>query len=93
VPAVQRVIAEAFAQYETVLPPTIFEHYLDDLLAVAERMEHADVLVATTGDEPVGTVTFYADGGNLGMSWPAGWSVDVDDDLPAVIAYRRDVRL
>jgi predicted N-acetyltransferase YhbS len=75
VPAVRRIIAAAFAQYEAVLPPTVFEHYLEDLLAVGERMDHADVLLATTGDELVGTVTFYDDGGDLGMSWPAGWSV------------------
>jgi hypothetical protein len=75
VAAVQRIIAAAFAQYEAVLPPIVFEHYLEDLLAVGERMDHADVLVATTDDELVGTVTFYDDGGDLGMSWPAGCGV------------------
>jgi hypothetical protein len=48
---------------------------LDDLLDVAGRMAAADVLVAVADEEIAGTVTRYADGHGLGMSWPPGWSV------------------
>ena len=75
VPALQRVIAAAFGQYRTTLPPTLYDVYLDDLLDVAGRIEVADVLVAIADGEIVGTVTFYADGHGLGMAWPPGWSV------------------
>lgn len=71
----RRIIAAAFQQYDAVLPAAIFDEYLADLLDVRPRLDTADVLVAERDGEPVGTVTFYADGGGLGMSWPAGWSV------------------
>jgi GNAT superfamily N-acetyltransferase len=73
VPAVQRIIATAYDQYAPMMPASLFAAYLDDLLAVAPRMATADVLVAWAGDEPVGTVTSYADGATLGMGWPSGW--------------------
>ena len=75
VPAVQRIIAAAFRHYETVLTPDVFAAYLEDLLDVAGRIDTAEVLVARAGDDPIGTVTFSRDGGGLGMSRPAGWSV------------------
>jgi len=70
VPALQRVIAAAFGQYRATLPPDFFDVYLDDLLAVAGRIEAAEVLVAVARGEIVGSVTFYADGNGLGMGWP-----------------------
>ena len=73
--ALLRIIAAAFRQYGAVLPAAVFDEYLTDLLDVRPRLDAAEVLVAEHHGEAVGTVTFYADGGGLGMRWPPGWSV------------------
>jgi predicted N-acetyltransferase YhbS len=74
VPALHQIIRSAFQQYEAVVGPALLAHYLADLLDVTGRVEDADVLVAERDGAPVGTVTFYRDGGELDIGWPAGWS-------------------
>jgi predicted N-acetyltransferase YhbS len=75
VPALRRIIAAAFRQYDAVLPPALFDAYLEDLLAVEERLDEAEVLVAEVAGEPVGTVAYYPDGAATGLGWPSGWPI------------------
>jgi hypothetical protein len=71
-PILQRIIADAFRQYETIIPPHIYDAYIADLHDIAGRMETAEVLVARAGDELVGTVTFYGAGDPGGHGRPDG---------------------
>src|SRR5262245_51165122 len=71
----RRVIAAAYAEFESSLPPELFRAYLCDLLDLGARATGSVQLVADLGGEVVGAVTFYPDGGAAtGFGWPAGWA-------------------
>jgi predicted N-acetyltransferase YhbS len=74
-PALRRIIAAAFQQYDSALPPAIFDPYLADLLAVDERLQNSEVLVAEHDGHAVGTVSLYRNGNELELGWPPGSSV------------------
>jgi predicted N-acetyltransferase YhbS len=74
-PALRRIIAAAFQQYDRVLPPAIFEPYLADLLGVEERLQNSEVLVAEHDGHSVGTVSLYRNGADLELGWPPGSAV------------------
>jgi predicted N-acetyltransferase YhbS len=73
-PAVRRVLLGAYQEYAEALPPAVFGRYLTDILDVQGRTGAGRLLVATDGGRVVGTVTFYADAGQEGFGWPAGWA-------------------
>src|SRR5215211_313582 len=73
-PAVRRVLLGAYQEYAEVLAPAVFGRYLTDILDVQGRTGAGRQLVATDGGRVVGTVTFYADAGQEGFGWPAGWA-------------------
>jgi hypothetical protein len=45
-PAIREIIAAAYREYETVLPPGGFEIYLEDLLDLDGRAEVGSLIVA-----------------------------------------------
>jgi predicted N-acetyltransferase YhbS len=73
-PAVRRVLLAAYQEYAATLPPAVFGRYLTDILDVEGRAGAGEVLVAEHGGQVVGTVTYYADAGQEGLGWPAGWA-------------------
>jgi len=73
-PAARRVLLGAYQEYAEALPPAVFGRYLTDILDVEGRAGVGRVLVAVQAGRVVGTVTFYADAGQEGFGWPAGWA-------------------
>ena len=73
-PAARRVLLGAYQEYAEALPPAVFGRYLTDILDVEGRAGDGRVLVAVQAGRVVGTVTFYADAGQEGFGWPAGWA-------------------
>ena len=72
--AVRQVIAAAYRQYATVLPPVAFDGYLADLLDLDARAGDSLLLVAEREGRIVGTVTFFEDAAKEGLGWPQGWA-------------------
>jgi GNAT superfamily N-acetyltransferase len=73
-PAARRVLLAAYQEYAATLPPAVFGRYLTDILDVESRAGTGEVLVAEHGGRVVGTVTYYAEAGDQGFGWPAGWA-------------------
>jgi len=73
-PAARRVLLAAYQEYAATLPPAVFGRYLTDILDVESRAGTGEVLVAEHGGRVVGTVTYYAEAGDEGFGWPAGWA-------------------
>ena len=73
-PAARRVLLAAYQEYAATLPPAVFGRYLTDILDVESRAGSGEVLVAEHGGRVVGTVTYYAEAGDQGFGWPAGWA-------------------
>ena len=67
------MVAAAYREYEAALSPDLFAAYLENLLDV-EGHDGAELFVAESDGEIVGTVRFYADAGAAGFGWPPGWS-------------------
>jgi predicted N-acetyltransferase YhbS len=72
--AIREVIAAAYRQYATVLPPVVFDGYLADLLDLDSRADDGLLLVAERAGRVVGTVTFFEDAAKEGLGWPSGWA-------------------
>jgi GNAT superfamily N-acetyltransferase len=71
-PELQRVLAAANESCRAALPDVSYDAYLEMVLALEERLDVAQILVAHDGDRLVGTVTFFPDAGAEGWGWPAG---------------------
>jgi ribosomal protein S18 acetylase RimI-like enzyme len=72
--AVRRVIAAAYAEFAAVLPPALFDAYLENLLDLDARRNDALLLVAEVDGVVAGAVTFYPDAAAEGFGWPSGWA-------------------
>ena len=72
--AIRAVIAAAYREYTSVLPPVLFEEYLANLLDLDARAEDGTMLVVERAGAIVGTVTFFEDAAGEGLSWPSGWA-------------------
>jgi len=70
---IRELIARAYGQYESTLPAAVFRAYMTDLTDLDSRID-ADLLVAETDSEIVGTVAYYADASAEGFGWPRGWA-------------------
>jgi predicted N-acetyltransferase YhbS len=70
---IRELIARAYKQYEATLPAAVFRAYMIDLTDLDARTD-ADLLVAETDSQIVGTVTYYADASAEGFGWPRGWA-------------------
>lgn len=73
-PQVVAVIDAAFGQYRSVIPPPIFGRYLDDLRAIGDRWDEAEVFVAEQDGRVAGSVAFYADASLEGLGLPKAWA-------------------
>jgi predicted N-acetyltransferase YhbS len=73
-PAVREVLAAAYQEYGSVLPPGAMEPYLEDLLDLEGRAGTGSLLVAEWRRRIVGTVTFFPDAAAEGLGWPSGWA-------------------
>lgn len=70
--AVAGLLEEAYAEHAGNFPPPVWRTYRRELAAVEDRFAVSELIVATRGQELVGTVTFYAEGARDGHGWPAG---------------------
>jgi|SRR5690348_8706585 GNAT superfamily N-acetyltransferase len=68
------LLISASLEYHDVLPAGSFAAYLSDLVAIEQRADIGEILVAEHDGALVGTVTFYADAMDDGLDWPAGAS-------------------
>ena len=73
-PAVRRVIAAAYAEYQQHLSPDLYAAYLANLLDLDSRLVDAVLLVAEVDGEVAGTVSFYPVAAAEGFGWPTGWA-------------------
>lgn len=73
-PAIRRVIAAAYGEFDAVLSPDLHAAYLADLLDLDSRLADAVLLVADVDGEVVGTVSFYPDATAAGFGWPSRWA-------------------
>jgi GNAT superfamily N-acetyltransferase len=73
-PQIVRVIEAAFAQYRAIIPPAIFGGYLNDMRAIGERWDEAEVIVAERDGRVAGCATFYADASLEGLGLPKEWA-------------------
>lgn len=72
-PELRRILTSANEPYRAVLGTAAFTPYLDMVLALDERIDVAELIVASDRGKAVGTVTFYRDAAE-GWGWPIGLS-------------------
>jgi predicted N-acetyltransferase YhbS len=72
--AIRDLLQAAYQEYAAVLPPTVFDRYLADILDVDGRARTGRLLVAEHGGRAVGTATYYDDAAAEGVGWPTGWA-------------------
>jgi len=68
------LVAAALQEFRELIPPAIFQAYVEESANVVARWDEAEVLVAEIEGELAGTVTFYADAGREGLGFPATWA-------------------
>jgi GNAT superfamily N-acetyltransferase len=72
--AIRDVIVAAYREYAKVLPPVVFDGYLENLLDLDSRAGDSRLLVTERAGRIVGTVTFFEDAAKEGLGWPSGWA-------------------
>lgn len=72
--AVRDVLARANAQFATLVPPALFERYLQDVLDIESRLDRSTTLVALQDGAVAGTVTYFRDANDeaMGPAIPLG---------------------
>jgi predicted N-acetyltransferase YhbS len=73
-PGIRAVLLAAYQEYAAVLPPAVFDRYLEDIIDVGARSRVGRLIVAERAGRIVGAVTFYADAAAEGFGWPSGWA-------------------
>jgi predicted N-acetyltransferase YhbS len=71
---IRAVVEAAYAQFKTVLPPTVYARYLADLLDLDGHTRHGQLLVAEVDGRIRGSAAFYPNTYSQGMGWPRGWA-------------------
>ena len=73
-PALRALVLAANAEFRSVVPPGVFDRYVDSVVTLVAGDARPDgVLVAVDEDDRVlGTATVVADGSSLHVEWPAG---------------------
>lgn len=71
---IREVVQAAYQPYESLLPPTTFARYLDDLLDFDGNARRGQLLVAEVNGLIRGSVVFYPNTYSQGMGWPRGWA-------------------
>ena len=77
----RRILRDAYAQYEADIPPDNWVRYLADILALEERAEASELLVAEMDGRVVACVSYYPPGSEVAYpsptfseTWPAEWA-------------------
>jgi GNAT superfamily N-acetyltransferase len=73
-PAIRDVLGAAYREYASLVPPQLFDRYLQDLLDLDPRARDGQLVVAELAGRVVGAATFYADASVEGFGWPPGWA-------------------
>jgi GNAT superfamily N-acetyltransferase len=68
------LVAAALQEFRELIPPAIFQAYVEESADIAARWDEAEVLVAEIEGELAGTVSFYADASREGLGFPATWA-------------------
>jgi GNAT superfamily N-acetyltransferase len=68
------LIAAALHEFRELIPPAIFQAYVEESADIFARWDEAEVLVAEIDGEIAGTVSFYADASLEGLGFPSGWA-------------------
>jgi GNAT superfamily N-acetyltransferase len=72
---IENVVRSAYRQYSgLMLPPQVFEHYLDDLLDLDRHARHGYLLVVEVDGRIRASGAFYADASAQGLGLPPGWA-------------------
>ena len=72
--AVRRVLAEAYREFESAIPPALYAAYVGDLLNLDARRADTVLLVAEVDGAVVGAVSYYPYAAKAGVGWPAAWA-------------------
>jgi ribosomal protein S18 acetylase RimI-like enzyme len=72
--AIRELLEAAYRQFASILPASIYDPYIADILDLDTRARDGRLLVAERAGRIVGTVTYYEDAGAEGAGWPAGWA-------------------
>jgi GNAT superfamily N-acetyltransferase len=68
------LVAAALQEFRELIPPAIFQAYVEESADIVARWDEAEVLVAEIEGEVAGTVSFYADASREGLGFPSGWA-------------------
>jgi predicted N-acetyltransferase YhbS len=71
---IREVVAAAYTQFKTALPPTAYARYLADLLDLDGHTRRGQLLVAEVDGRIRGSAAFYPNTFSQGMGWPRGWA-------------------
>ena len=70
-----KVMKAAYLEYSASLSPEAWAAYAGNIVDVRGRLNNSALIVAESGHQIVGAVTFYPDGSRYGREgWPPGWA-------------------
>jgi predicted N-acetyltransferase YhbS len=72
--AIRRLLYDAYAPYQRLLPADVFARWLADLQDLDRHAAQGRVIVAETAGRIVASGAFYPDSSLQGLGWPAGWA-------------------
>lgn len=72
---VAALLGDVYSVFRDRLPADAWSRYIGEIVDVAARMRHSELIVAESGGGIVGTIALYptASGSTLGH-WPGGWA-------------------
>jgi GNAT superfamily N-acetyltransferase len=68
------VVTAALEEFRHMIPPTIFDPYVEESADLGARWDEAEVLVAEIAGRVAGTVSFYRDASREGLGFPSHWA-------------------
>ena len=74
IPEVSELILEAYKQYESLMPPLVWDHYARDMTDVQSRLPVSDLIVAEWKGGLAGAVTFFPETSSSQEGWPPSWA-------------------
>ncbi len=73
-PEIPGLIFEAYKEYESLLPPVAWDHYVRDIVDVEGRLLVSELIVAELEGHLAGAVTYFPDTSSAQESWPPSWA-------------------
>jgi GNAT superfamily N-acetyltransferase len=74
IPEVSGLILEAYKQYESLMPPLVWDQYARDMNDVQSRLPVSDLIVAEWEGRLAGAVTFFPETSSGQEGWPPSWA-------------------